>query len=221
MCSTLDWLKTSIPADSFGGGFMSRFLFVIQDSTPRSFPLPPPLDPEGRKNLLTQLTKIRLRRGAFKLTPHADAWYRAWYEVRPALQGSKQYAGYFERKPDHILRLAMSMKIAALTVEDKELLLTDGDLSHAERILTWLEGFLPSAFDELTSSGVGEDQAQLLRHLRIAGGTMEKSMLLRKNKGRINSDQFKRAMDTLIAAKMVEWIPAKMEYVLTPVGWSE
>jgi hypothetical protein len=220
LCSTLDWLKTNVPADSFGGGFMSRFLFVVQDSTPRSFPLPPPLDADGRKRLISQLTKVKLRRGPFKMTPHAEAWYRHWYNVRPAMQGSnKQYAGYFERKPDHIIRLAMTVKIAA-NVEEKELLLEEADLIHADKILSWLEDYLPSAFDELTSSSVGEDQVQLLRHLKIAGGTMEHSVLLHKNSRRMNAEQFKRAMTTLKESKLVDWIANTRTYVLTPLGWS-
>jgi hypothetical protein len=219
LCSTLDWLKTSIPADSFGGGFMSRFLFVIQDSTSRSFPLPPPLNQDEKKRLTAALSKLKMKRGEFKFTPHADTWYRHWYNERPALQGDKQYAGYYERKPDHLIRLAMVMKTA--TADIKEFILTEQDLIAAERVLTWLEAFLPGAFDELASSGVGEDQIRILRHLRMAGGTVEHSTLLRRNSSRMNGEQFRRSMTTLQDAKMVEYNPTKREYVLTAIGWGE
>jgi hypothetical protein len=218
LCSTADWLKTSIPADSFGGGFMSRFLFVIQNSTPRSFPLPPPLDPEIRKILIAKLSKIKAKRGMFTLTPHGDAWYRNWYDTRAALAGDKRFAGYFERKPDHMLRVAMIMKIAAMT-DEKDLVLNDKDLMYAERILGWLEAYLPGTFDQLTSSATGEDHARILRDLRSAGGTIEHSALLRSNSSHMNAEQFKRAMATLRDSKLVAWNAVTKEYILEPIAW--
>jgi len=218
-CSTLDWIQTGIAKDAFGGGFMSRFLFVVQESTSRSFPMPPPLDKETRKSLISRLTKLKNKKGTFTFDKHAAAWYDHWYRTRPAAHGNRQYAGYFERKPDHIIRQAMILHASEFP-DDKNLILTEELIVHAERILAWLEVWLPDTFDEMTASGVGEDQSRILRHLKAAGGGMEHSMLLRRNSSRMNAEQFKRAMATLRESKLVEWIASEHTYYLTSEGWS-
>lgn len=218
MCSTVDWLQTGIPADAFGGGFMSRFLFVVQESTPRCFPLPPQLNVDVRKDLVHRLMKLRTIKGQFTLTPEAEAWYDSWYRARTQnVAPDKQFAGYTERKPDHILRLSMIAQAASGEFTFK---ITKGDLLQASRILTWLEEWLPGTFDQLTSSTVGEDQVKIIRILRQAGGSMEYSTLLRRNSSRLNAVQFKSAMATLREAKQVEWNAPEKKYYLTPEGWS-
>lgn len=216
MCSTIDWIQTGIPKDSFGGGFMSRFLFIVQESTSRVFPLPPPLDPEVRKTLTAGLTTIKRKKGAFTFTQQAQDWYIHWYRTRPALRGDKQYAGYFERVPDHLIRLAMIMRTALNPVATE---LTDIDLAHSMKILKWTEEWLPSTFDEMTETTTGADQARILRQLRENKGQMERSALLRKNSTKMNAEQFDRCMKTLREAKLVEWEAVKKTYSLTPEGW--
>jgi hypothetical protein len=219
MCSTIDWIQTNIPKDAFGGGFMSRFLFVVQENTPRNFPLPPPLNDEVRKSLVKRLTGIRLRRGTFKFDESAERWYVAWYRSRASSYGDKQYAGYFERKPDHVIRLAMILKIAEMETNDKAYFLSDVDLERALHVLDWIEVRLPSTFDELIATAAGEDQNRILRHLKQAGGMMEHSTLLRRNSSKINAEQFKRSMTTLREAKLVDWNASTRSYILTPDGW--
>jgi hypothetical protein len=199
---------------------MSRFLFVVQESTSRSFPLPPPLNDELQKELVLSMRKIRNRKGVFRFSSLAEAWYLRWYRERHEMHVEKQFAGYYERKPDHIIRLAMIMKIAEIAeIADAELVLEVEHLDRADRILSWLEERLPSTFDEMVSSTSGEDQARIIRILRNAGGSMEHSLMLRRNSSKMNAEQFKRSMATLREAKMVEWDAATHTYYLTSVGW--
>lgn len=215
MCSTLDWIQTGIPKDAFGGGFMSRFLFVVQESTSRSFPLPPPLREDVRRDLVSRLIRLRKVTGEFHFTDEAREWYVRWYKSRAGTYGNKQYAGYYERRPDHVIRLAMVLRTAGaggLTLDAE-------DLQAAERILRWVEVWLPSTFEEMTASPAGEDQSRILRHLRAAGGSMEHSELLRRQSSRMNAEHFKKAMATLREAKLVEWDPVARTYYLTREGW--
>jgi hypothetical protein len=216
MCSTLDWIQTGIPRDAFGGGFMSRFLFVVQENTARVFPLPPALSDVTKKDLIARLAKLHSLKGEFRFTPEAKDWYIHWYKSRPGSFGDKQFSGYFERKPDHIIRLAMVMVAAS----GSELLLRMEDLIAAEKILQWVEIWLPSTFEEMSASASGEDQARITRQLRQAGGAMEHSKLLRKNSNRMNAEQFKRSIGTLREAKLVEWDGTTRTYFLTSEGWS-
>jgi hypothetical protein len=222
MCSTPDWLQTSVPADVFGGGFMSRFLFVVQESTPRCFPLPPPLDPDRKKDLIRRLVQMRSLKGEFKPTPAATRWYDKWYRTRTGVTSTadKQFAGYYERKPDHLLRIAMILKAAGGGLSPDTMVLDEADMVAAVNVLGWLEDYLPGTFDQLASSTVGEDQIRILRHLRSAGGAMEHSALLRRNSSRMNADAFKRALGTLREARLVEYDAETHTYCLTPEGWN-
>jgi hypothetical protein len=116
-----------------------------------------------------------------------------------------------------MLRLAMIGRAAA---PELSLEITEKDLQQALRILSWLEEWLPGTFDQLTSSAVGEDQVRILRQLRQAGGAMEHSMLLRRNSGRLNAEQFRRAIGTLREARLLEWEAKTRTYFLTPEGWT-
>lgn len=221
LCSTVDWLQSGIAVDAFGGGFMSRFLFVVQEHTSRSFPLPPPLNKDTKNRLITELAGLLKVKGAFELMPSAQKWYEDWYQHRSIPSSSdKVFAGYFERKPDHLLRLAMIMRTS---MEDRggDFKLRKEDLIHADKILSWLEDWMPSAFDQITSSNVGEDQTRIIKQLKQAGGRLEHSNLLRKNSSRLGADQFHRAMQTLNEAKLVEFDTKSRVYVLTPEGWGD
>ena len=196
---------------------MSRFIFVVQESTPRCFPLPPTLDLEVKKSLIKELTVFRSLKTPVTMTPAGASWYDSWYRQRAGSRNSdKHFAGYYERKPDHLIRIAIILRVSSRATE---MTLTEKDLLQANRILCWLEEWFPNAFDQLSSSANGEDQSRILRQLRQAGGTIEHSMLLRKNSARLNSEQFKRALQTLREAKLVDWDPIAKTYFLTSEGW--
>jgi hypothetical protein len=216
-CSTIDWIQTAIPKDAFGGGFMSRLLWVVQEDTPRSFPIPPEADKTLKNKLVTHLQGLRKIKGQFKMTAEADDWYRSWYSAR-AFDGigSKQYAGYFERKPTHVIRIAMILAIA----EGKyDLVLSKYDLERANRFLLWVEDWLPDTFDEMNSNMIGEDHTRLLQTLKKAGGFMKHSELLRRNSRRMNKFTFKNAMDTLRDAQLATYSLREKGYYLTSEGW--
>lgn len=217
VCTTIESLQTSVPADAFGGGFMSRFLYVVQENTDRCFPRPDPLDKDIKKNLIVRLGRMRNIKAPVPMTPGAMQWYDDWYRARStSIAPEKQFAGYWERKPDHILRVAMSMVVS---YERPVLEMTETDLKQAGRILGWLEEWLPSTFDQLTTNSTGEDQVRILRILRQAGGSMEHSALLRRNSGRMNGEQFRRCITTLHEAKLIERNDKTKTYYLTSEGW--
>ena len=195
---------------------MSRFLFVVQEATSRTFPLPPKLDEETKKSLVSRLAILLKLKGEYKFSAPARDWYIAWYRSRAAAHGDKQYAGYFERKPDHIIRLAMILKAAE---DPTNFVISPEDLIAAEKILHWLEIWLPSTFEEMTSSAAGEDQVRILRQLRQAGGSLSHTNLLRKNSSRMNAFHFKGAIATLREAKLIEYDAAARTYYLMAEGW--
>lgn len=221
LCSTTDWLQSAIPSEAFGGGFMSRFIFVVQEDTNRFFPLPPAMSEELRSELVKGLTSLRSLKAQAELTVQAREWYVEWYRQHMRTRPPEgHFSGYYERKQDHILRLGMILRASESPhpVEGKLLLPLDV-VQRAERMLSWLEAWLPRTFDRAAGSIVGDDQGKLLRQLKQSSGCMEHSVLLRKNSWKMNAEQFRRAIGTLMEAGLVEWKKEDRKYYLTPEGW--
>lgn len=223
VCSTMDWLQSAIPRDAFGGGFMSRLLFVVQNDTSRCFPHPPPLDQGLQHRLKGTLFSYGRIRGKFTITEEADEWYVNWYKnLRRTVSSERQFAGYVERKPDHLHRIAMILTIAELSDEKHDgLVLTLKNMQHALRILDWVEDYLPKAFSEMSQNIMGEESTRLLLQLRQKGGVIKHSDWLRLNIHRMNNIQFKQAVTTLRESKLVDYDGTKRQYFLTPEGFTK
>jgi hypothetical protein len=215
-CSTMDWIQTAIPRDAFGGGFMSRLLFVIQNDTPKRFSRPPTMDKEMESRLVHTLRGLRDLKGPYTMSEEAGAWYDSWYMDRgEAGTEDKQFAGYNERKPDHMIRLALILAAA----ESHEQVLHTRHLKRALAVLEWIELFLPGAFGEMNQTAVGEDQARLILQLKKRGGKIQHSDWLRLNSNRMKSREFTERVDTLRQSKLVEYDAPQHTYFLTPEGW--
>lgn len=216
--STLDWVQTEIPQSAFGGGFISRILFVVQEDTPRSFPLPPPMDEKKRMNLLERLRLMTQLRGQITMTDECRDWYVGWYRTNQKQRHeNKQFSGYYERKPDHSLRLAMLLNVAEGKGDHK--VLQVGHLQHAVRILDWIEGWLPGTFDSLQESLAGAATMGILKQLRSRQGAETHSNLLRLNCRKMNAVQFRAAIETATQAGYILKDAKTGKYVLTPEGW--
>lgn len=220
VCSTMDWIQGAIPRDAFGGGFMSRLLFVVQNDTPRSFPHPPPLDKGIEHKLKSRLFEYSRIRGQFTITKDADEWYVEWYKRKAeSISAEKQFAGYVERKPDHLHRIAMILAISELPDEKHQgLVITTELMKRSLNILNWLEGYLPAAFSEMSQTPIGEESIRLLKQLKNKGGVLRHSDWLRMNTHRMNTQQFKMAISTLREAKLVDYDATTKQYFLTPDG---
>jgi len=215
-CSTMDWIQTAIPRDAFGGGFMSRLLFVVQEDTPRQFAIPPPLELEKKSALIKRLIELTRLRGEFKMDEAAVSWYKEWYRTRSGNGADqKQFAGYYERKPDHLLRIAMTLSLS----EGDNLVLDIRLLKKALLILNWVESYLPATFEQMSMTIVGEDSSRLLGQLRKNNGALPFAKFLRMNSHKMDSDKFRKSLETLKQAGMVEYDTSTRQYYLTPDGW--
>jgi hypothetical protein len=189
---------------------------VVQEDTPRSFPLPPPMDPVRKSRLVKHLVTLGTTKRNMKLTPGAETWYRGWYNSREE-RGTeeKQFSGYFERKPDHLLRLAMILSVS----EDVEGVLEKRHLEQSLKILNWIEKNLPNAYDQLAQTSVGEDARRLIDQLKKHSGNLKHSDWLRKNSMRMKAREFKEHVATLMETRLIDFDSVNKVYYLTPEGW--
>src|SRR3990167_9394656 len=110
--STADWIVEALPASVFGGGFMSRCIFVSQEDTPRSFPFPQIPVTNHKELLIEKLRRYSEISGQFIFTQEAKKFYEDWYHYNKNIYiEDRKLAGYFERKPDHLIRLAMVLSV--------------------------------------------------------------------------------------------------------------
>lgn len=213
--TTMDWLR-ELPSDMFGGGFMSRFILVVQEETERCFPEPPPMVDALRTKMIKRIVDLSHVRAQIHRTPSAREWYTEWYKTNKKIATEdKMFSGYFERKGDHLIRIAMILSIAeddsnAFVIEKRH-------YEHALKILEWIEMWLPGAFEQLNINALGQDHLRMLHQLKKAGGEMPHSEWLRRNSARMNAKQFKDHVSTMREAKLVDFIGTK--YYLTAEGW--
>ena len=192
--STIEWFVEALPREAFSGGFMSRLLFVVQEDTDRTFALPERMRGETWEGLREQLQDLMELRGEVTLDNAARSWYLKWYEKhQKETVEDEKFAGYHERKPDHMLRMAMLLRMAEN--QSKQVLPRDFEVSL--EMLDWLEKWLPKAFGIVAASQVGGFQQKILTLLYKHGGELPHSVLLKKCQHLMNSRTFHECIDTL------------------------
>jgi len=207
--STLEWFIEALPSEAFSGGFMARLLFVVQEDTDREFAIPEPGKGHEWEKLREQLAEMKGIKGEVILAPEARAWYTHWYSKHHRTPTfDPKFAGYHERKPDHLLRVAFLLRIA----EARSLTILSHDLERALGILDWMEALLPSVFETVATTPVGAMHQRILQHLKQAGGRMTHSQLLRKNQHAMNARQFREAIETLKDSETIEEIRTATEH---------
>jgi len=218
--STLDWVQTEIPKSAFGGGFISRILFVVQEDTPHSFPLPPPMDEAKKRALLEKLRLMTQVRGQVTMDDDCREWYIEWYKKNQKKSyENKQFSGYYERKPDHSMRLAMLLNVSEVGNTGGHTILKRAHLQHAIKILDWIESWLPGTFDSFQESLSGASLSGVLKQLKPRQGAATHTELLRLNSKKMNALQFKATVDTGVQAGYIIRDSKTGRYILTAEGW--
>lgn len=157
-CSTAEWLGDAIPQRAFGGGFLGRIIFVCQQQTPRFFALPRAQDPSIKAELVAFLDKVRHSSGEYVFTPDGEQWHEEWYKANRDKVGDLRLNGYYERKPEHLLRVAMLMGIA----EEAPPLFTPELLGRAADVLSAIEPGMSDAMREINITAHGRDSNRVL-----------------------------------------------------------
>lgn len=194
--SNPDWLSSALPVDAHGGGFLSRVLYIVEQTTDRCFPRPPRLDEPARQRLKEHLRKIHeVPRGEFKLTPEAEQWFDKWY--RDEGRALSTIEGLESRRPDHTIRLAMNL---AISQEDEAI-----EVEHFEHALEILTHVLSRQEFEVGEMAIADDAMFQIKKVLMRFSEIQHTMLLRKLVYRgIDSETIQRKINTLEQAGLVE-----------------
>jgi Protein of unknown function (DUF3987) len=204
--TTPDWIAKAMPMDTVGIGLTSRIVFVYQD-TPRVKDPFPELSPEQvqlQQLLLHDLNQIALLGGQFGLSKEAKSYYSAWYKDRlanPNPTGDNRLSGYFERKPMHVLKVAMTVSAAT----KNELVLTSEDIENAIGLLAQVEEKMPRVFANVGKNPLSADTDEVEMAILEAGveGLGMKDLIPRF-KHSLRKDELAEVLDTLLQSEKVK-----------------
>ncbi len=152
--TTPHWIADNMPANTVGGGFTSRCIFVYAEAKERFIPYPK-LEINGseealRLDLIDDLNDIAINLcGEFEMTREAVEWGMAWYEKnwseRSEALDDDRLDGYVARKQTHLHKLAMVLSAA----RGNSLIITKEDLMLAEVMLNETEEDLSKVFSRI------------------------------------------------------------------------
>lgn len=195
--TTPDWISKAMPLDTVGIGLTSRIVFVHSD-TPRrkpAFPVLTAAQKELATRLAADLSAISMISGEYVLTPEAKQMYEEWYQDRieePNVTGDPRLNGYFERKPIHLLKLAI---IVSASHRD-ETIIDENDLTMALGLFDKIEVRMTKVFAGVGKNPINADKDEVLAAIRFSGG-MSMGQLLEKFGYNLRKDEMAEVLDTL------------------------
>lgn len=204
--TTPDWIAKAMPMDTVGIGLTSRVVYVYQD-TPRikdPFPVLSAEQIELQQLLVKDLNQIAMLSGQFELDPKAKAFYSEWYKARlaqPNPTGDSRLNGYFERKPMHVLKLAMV--VSAATKDG--LVLTEFDIQHALILLEEVEERMPKVFANVGKNPLAADTDEVESAIAEKGSEgMGTGELLGRFKHALRKDELAEVLATLLDRNIIK-----------------
>lgn len=211
--TTPDWISKAMPLDTVGIGLTSRIIFVHAD-TPRIRPAFPKLtDAQKQLNeiLVQDLISISDVQGEYHLTAECRKTYEDWYLERaenPNVSGDPRLAGYFERKPMHLLKLAM---IVAASYRD-ETIITQEDLLMAMSLFDQIESKMTKVFAGVGKNPINADREDVAEAIRFSGG-MTIGQLTSKFSYALRREELAECLDTLVVIGSVRFDTVKKLWV--------
>lgn len=200
LCSTPDWLMDNLPEGTFGGGFMARYLLVVQDVSPRIVVRPDPPDLSERERIKLELAYMHTFQGEATLSAETWAEHQKWYtqHKQESEHPDHELLGtYYQRKQGHVLRLALCLHLATHYDTDSPFEVCLDCHTRAVGILDWNERFLPNLFEQLFKTSAGIEQGELLKTIKAAGGAISHTALLRKLQHKYDATRIKSLCNSL------------------------
>lgn len=166
--TTPEWVGENMPESVIGGGFASRVIFIFEERVRRRKMFYNDLDWERLNKLQLDLSADLSHiseniNGEFEFDEEAYEYMTSWYDINAEEGGASTYKlhGYFERKPAHILKVAMLLHVA----RSDDLILTKQDIDASITILKQLEKKLPSVFQSIGRNPYAVDIYRILEYI--------------------------------------------------------
>jgi len=201
--TTPQWMGDNLSKTAVEGGFVSRTIFVYEDT--RLLVAFPELTTEQKavKRMLTHdLAHIASLKGEFQFSPEAKLFYREWYEdkARVAAETDYRIMGFYERKHIHVLKVAMALSLA----QQDELVLKTEHIRAAIALLTSIEPGMRKAFRAVGKNLHGTT-LERIRDQILDAGRLPYKKVLAANIHDIMKEDFDKLIGSLVDMGDVVW----------------
>ena len=160
-CTTYDWMSAVLPGETVEGGFAGRVIFVVEEQRKHKdhWPKLPNTDILMRNKLIVELDAMSRVRGEYTISAEAKEVHREYYNTLDEPEDPR-LRGFFGRKGDHVIKLAMVLCVSdtrALNIEERHMV-------RAIDILNKTEKKMPLAFRgvSLAKEGANIDRLKSL-----------------------------------------------------------
>lgn len=147
--TTPSLLQTTLPQDAIGGGLTARMIMVYSSGKRKTVPLPFLSDEEKElgEALQRDMERINMLSGEFSYTNRfLDTWTQ-WYSTNDGKHpfDDPRFAGYFERRALHLLKLCMVMNVS----RSDNMVIDDIDFLRSLSTLEKVEKQMPRVFENV------------------------------------------------------------------------
>lgn len=196
--TTPDWMARAMPLDTVGIGLTSRIIFTFED-TPRikkPFPRLSIAQKELEHLLAEDLVKISMISGQYELDEAATKYYEEWYVTKEETNTltDPRLSGYSERKPMHLLKLAMIMQAS----KDNSLVITLDTLQETMSMMSDVETKMPRVFAFIGKNPLNADIEEALAVILANPEGTSRQELLTMFRHSVRKDELLEVLDTLV-----------------------
>lgn len=183
--TTPDWISANMPETVIGGGFSSRVIFIFEPRARRYQLFYENLNTEHldklKQNLVDDLLYISENiAGDFEITMEGKEFMEEWYGQNAENNPNTNYRleGYYQRKPAHIFKVAMLLKIAkGHVLTSNDLKLGHTDFNDALKLLEAVEKKLPETFKNIGKNEFVTDLERIQNFIAKKGSVTRKELL--------------------------------------------
>jgi len=212
--TTPEWIARAMPLDTIGIGLTSRIIFVYQD-TPRIKKAMPELSPAQKQlhEMLKQdLTHISTLHHEYRFDDDAREFYEEWDMknlMKPNPTNDPRLNGYFERKPMHLIKLAM---ILAASSRDGNIL-TAQDLQNALGLFDRIEPMMTRVFANVGKNPLAVDIEDTFATLLAEENGCSLGELLDRFKHSVRKEELIEVLDTLVTIQKVQLVGGRYKAI--------
>lgn len=204
--STPEWLKSSLPEDSIGGGFLSRLILVHRTEPAEMQPFPAiHMSEESfteRRNCINDLQVMRSLKGEFTWHPKAKDVFGDWYcnqLVKEQKESTSFLDGYYGRKGTSVIKLAILLSVS----EGNSLVLSADNVLGAISLLNENELYMKQIIDSMAQSETGQ-RIDKVRNIIGRKSLISHSQLMQHVSRQFNSLELRQIIDTLVESGEIE-----------------
>lgn len=190
--TTASWMADGFPVSAIEHGFISRTVFLYEDTPRFLIPRPRLPNPELTQSLVDDLEQIAMIEGEFDWLPDGQTAYDKFYEtIYSSMPGDYRIAGFHWRKRVLVLKVAMLLSIA----ENDSLEISEWEIETAGKIILEAEKNMPRAFSAIGKYDYSSDLERILTYI-VVQGSVSIAEIHRQNYA-VGGDEVKKILTTL------------------------